>query len=115
MRALEFSTSRMVRPSFSRSVRRLFPAGSTTPPRVKESYQRRTNLQPLFCKKNYTPPAVTNSEHAPALVRCGDPRVPCAGRRLLMAFCLMPDFRGLFGFRNKAAGSNAQNLDGRST
>src|SRR5579862_4422734 len=29
IRALEFSTSRMVRPSFSRSVRRLFPAGST--------------------------------------------------------------------------------------
>src|ERR1700739_3734160 len=29
MRALEFSTSRMVRPSFSRSVRRLFPAGNT--------------------------------------------------------------------------------------
>src|ERR1700756_394729 len=28
-RALEFSTSRMARPSFSRSVRRLFPAGST--------------------------------------------------------------------------------------
>src|SRR5580765_1378571 len=27
-RALEFSTSRMVSPSFSRSVRRLFPAGS---------------------------------------------------------------------------------------
>src|SRR5579859_7730624 len=29
IRALEFSTSRMVRPSFSRNVRRLFPAGST--------------------------------------------------------------------------------------
>src|SRR5208283_58258 len=28
IRALEFSTSRMVRPSFSRRVRRLFPAGS---------------------------------------------------------------------------------------
>src|SRR6266567_6499935 len=27
-RALQFSTSRMVRPSFSRNVRRLFPAGS---------------------------------------------------------------------------------------
>src|SRR5258708_26552606 len=30
-RALEFSTSRMVRPSFSRSVRRLFPAGNIGP------------------------------------------------------------------------------------
>src|SRR5579864_3890614 len=31
-RALEFSTSRMVRPSFSRRVRRLLPAGSMKSP-----------------------------------------------------------------------------------
>src|SRR5438105_6508181 len=112
MRALEFSTSRMVRPSFSRSVRRLFPAGSTTPPRVGESYQRRTNLQPLICKKNYTPPAVTNSEHAPTLVRCGDPRLTSVVRRPLPAFCPEPDFHGLFGIRNKPASSNQQILNG---
>src|ERR1051326_2106831 len=114
MRALEFSTSRMVRPSFSRSVRRLFPAGSTTPPRVGESYQRRTNLQPLICRKNCTPPAVTNSEHAPTLARYGDPRLACAGRRPLPPFCPEPDFRGLFGFRNKPATSNLQDLKGSS-
>src|ERR1700722_9245911 len=40
-RALEFSTSRIVSPSFSRSVRRLFPAGSILclQRKVGESYQ----------------------------------------------------------------------------
>jgi hypothetical protein len=39
---LELSTSRMVRPSFSRNVRRLFPAGNMVAPptKVLESYQR---------------------------------------------------------------------------
>src|SRR5258708_7756864 len=43
MRALEVSTSRIVKPSFSRRVRRLFPAGSmSTPPRsCGTSYQNR--------------------------------------------------------------------------
>src|ERR1700686_5156826 len=53
-RALEFSTSRMVRPSFSRSVRRLFPAGSIVclQRNVEESYQRRDRLGRQFAQKS---------------------------------------------------------------
>src|ERR1700686_4574940 len=70
-RALEFSTSRMVRPSFSRSVRRLFPAGSIVclQRKVEESYQRRDRLRRQFAQKDQRGAGVTNSEHALGLVR----------------------------------------------
>src|SRR5580704_220108 len=52
-RALEFSTSRMVRPSFSRRVRRLFPAGSIVrvpQGQCKKSYQSRQRYNRLSLK-----------------------------------------------------------------
>src|SRR5437763_12070181 len=51
--ALEFSTSRIVSPSFSRRVRRLLPAGSMgmPPQKVQESYQRQKGLWRLICGK----------------------------------------------------------------
>src|SRR5215471_10169583 len=54
MHALEFSTSRMVSPSFSRRVRRLLPAGNMgmPPEKVQESYQTRKPLwRPISRKK----------------------------------------------------------------
>src|SRR5580698_6774310 len=72
-RALEFSTSRMVRPSFSRSVRRLFPAGSmgAPPKKVGESYQRRGHFDVGFVQKFQCDWVVTKSEHTLTLVRRG--------------------------------------------
>src|SRR5436305_10911111 len=56
--ALEFSTSRIVSPSFSRRVRRLLPAGSMgmPPQKVQESYQRQKGLWRLICGKKLRAP-----------------------------------------------------------
>src|ERR1700740_3855128 len=46
MRALDVSISRMVNPSFSRSVRRLLPAGSM--PRLQESVGHHSRMRPVW-------------------------------------------------------------------
>src|ERR1700690_4288383 len=74
-RAPEFSTSRMVRPSFSRSVRRFFPAGSmgTPPKELRNNIKGGFALCHAIVQKVERPPSVTNSEHAPRLVPCAEP------------------------------------------
>src|SRR5215467_3073208 len=69
MRALEFSTSRIVRPSFSRRVRRLFPAGSIErrplnrdANHTKGRFKLHRDLQ-----ENFRIRLVTKSEHAKVL------------------------------------------------
>src|SRR5579862_3864827 len=51
MRALEVSTSRIVKPSFSRNVRRLFPAGSMTCLQVVGIISKAGTIKPWKCGK----------------------------------------------------------------
>src|SRR5580692_11466807 len=54
MRALDNSTSRMVRPSFSRRVRRLFPAGSIcTPPKLLDIISNKQGLLSTSCTSDW--------------------------------------------------------------
>src|SRR3954468_13129679 len=69
MRALEFSTSRIVRPSFSRKVRRLFPAGNTRSPSTKfRNHIKRYSIRGAFEQNFVIPPLVTKSEHVRTLI-----------------------------------------------
>src|SRR5579859_4055345 len=66
MRALEVSISRIVKPSFSRKIRRLLPAGSirVSPWEVLVHHSRETDDSQVDSRNNF--PAellVTNSEH----------------------------------------------------
>src|ERR1700731_2813883 len=73
MRAFEFSTSRIVSPSFSRRVRRLFPAGSMRS--ASKGVGNHTKVRKIFvqlCNFFLHPPSVTFSEQAPSLVSYGD-------------------------------------------
>src|ERR1700728_4534139 len=64
-RALEVSTSRIVRPSFSRSVRRLFPAGNIgTPPNKSENNIKGARHCNDELWKTSCAGFVTKSEHA---------------------------------------------------
>src|SRR5215467_11136958 len=69
IRALEFSTSRIVSPSFSRRVRRLFPAGSIEVPQVRSGNHTKGVAA---CARNssdlLTTKFVTNSEHTEMLI-----------------------------------------------
>src|SRR3979409_2205211 len=69
MRALDVSTSRIVRPSFSRRVRRLFPAGSmSTPPRSVGHHIKMGTPCVLVARFFNGREFVTFSEHALCLV-----------------------------------------------
>src|SRR5271168_841652 len=64
MRALEVSISRMVKPSFSRRVRRLLPAGSIRRLQVLDIIAGRIVSCHELCKDFERAGFVTNSEHA---------------------------------------------------
>src|SRR5215469_3530127 len=64
MRALEFSTSRMVSPSFSRSVRRFFPAGCIQRPQTGDKNHTKGAAGVVSLRNEKTlQKFVTNSEH----------------------------------------------------
>src|SRR5262245_48577814 len=75
--ALECSTSRMVRPSFSRNVRRLLPAGSieATLLRSRNHTKGKSKCVPILGKKLHMG-SVKNSEHSKLLTRRGYSDVP---------------------------------------
>src|ERR1700688_2703851 len=98
-RALEFSTSRIVSPSFSRSVRRLFPAGSILclQRKVGESYQ----THDCVCGKKFN--AARRYKIRTRADPCQERRT---GRRFRSTHCMLccpraVDFQCLFGIRNK--------------
>src|SRR5271155_3192797 len=71
MRALEVSMSRMVKPSFSRKVRRLLPAGSMRRLQVLDIIAGRIVSCHELCQDFDGAAFVTNSEHAVPASRRG--------------------------------------------
>src|SRR5437762_10978208 len=109
MRALEFSTSRIVRPSFSRKVRRLFPAGNTRSPSTKfRNHIKRYSIRERLHKKFVIPTFVTKSEHVRTLIfsrwkaLLGAAGLTHRGSTGAVELCY------LSGFRNKSCDSGAQ-------
>src|SRR5579864_1035040 len=103
-RALEFSTSRMVSPSFSRRVRRLLPAGSIARLQSGGNHIRaEPSVHCEFVENLIVDVLVTNSEHTrfhAGRARKGvytlHGREPCSG-------CCIVDFLWMFGIRNNMA------------
>ncbi len=103
----------MVRPSFSRSVRRLFPAGSTLEPlrRIGESYQTREWCVRKLSKKLRSENLVTNSEQLTSCVNTGISGDSGTMQGEFPVPSGVADFTVVFGFRNKPHASHGRSRE----